>query len=220
MKLSRLLPALVAILIVTGCSDDDPTDRIILYDVVKLEQQTDKISVFTLQKPLADHPVTLTSPRPVIDTDIITVGERLLLAYIPATSEAYTDSQITVTGYSQITNGVLTFEKINDIKDLDTEPVYLLSVWRSGDCLNFHIRLPFDNKPRTFTLAADTDSADPSSPDLYLIHGRETIFPTFDRAYYASFDISALTDDPGISSFTLHLNNSNLPENTFRFDLR
>lgn len=218
MKQLKILIAL-AIAALAGCSDEDPTEEIILYDIVKLEQQTSDGSVFTLQKPLAQTTVTLTTSHPVIDTDIVAIGDRLLLAYIPASSEAYTSSAITAKGYSKITNATLAAENISDLKDFDTEPVYLLSVWRSGDYLNFHIRLPYDTNPRVFSLVADTGSPDPSSPDLYLIHGREEITPTFDRAYYASFDISTLTTDPGVTSFTLHLNNSNLPDGTFFFDL-
>ena len=81
-----------------------------------------------------------------------------------------------------------------------------------------HVRLPYQQGPRDFTLAMPEIQADSSYPDIYLVNASETDVATFSRAYYASFDISALINDPQVEGFTLHLNNSNLNLDEIRFD--
>lgn len=210
---------LLALIVAPGCSsDDNPSDEAVIYDIVCLARDSDDGSVFTLSKPGSDDVITLTT-RQRIDTKLIPVGNRLLLRYVPDGGVAYQSGPVTVSGYGTIVNGNLTRLPENDIEGWDATPVYLLSAWRSGNYLNIHARLPYDERPRAFTLAVPDTQSGNTFPDLYLVHALEADVTTFSRAYYISFDISELVDDTLVDGFTLHVNNSNLDLKEIKFDL-
>ncbi len=205
----------------TSCADNgDPSSEIVSYDIVRLESQTEAGAVFSLQKPLATQPVTYTTAHR-INTDAFPIGNRLLIAYVPVSGVAYTSGEISLRGVAQITNSTLQNVDPADIPYWADDAVWLLSAWRSGNYLNIHARLPYGESPRQFGVACDTVGGDPSWPDLYLVHSLSDEAPaaTFDRAYYASFDISPLTTSATVRGFTLHLNNSNLRLDAIPFTL-
>lgn len=213
-------PLFAILLILTffcSCSDDTPSDTAALYDIVKLESQSSSGAVFTLCKPGSDEEIRLTAAGVNLNADIVAVGDRCLLIYTPADGQAYKSGAVNARGYQRIVNGTLQTVTDSDIAGWDRDPVYLLSAWRMGNYLNMHLRLPFDDNPRKFTLAMSETPADPSCPDLYLIHALQADVATFSRAYYASFDISQLIADPAVTGFTLHVNNSNLNLDTLHF---
>lgn len=214
---------MTAIALVSGCSDDSdgPTDEIVSYDIACLKSQDSKLGgVYTLQLPLSSTSVTYYTKQ-LIDTTRIHVGDRLLIAYVPS-GKPYTSGNISLRGYAPITNSKLLFGSETDIENFDRDPVYLLSAWLSGPYLNVKARLPYDESPRRYGVAVDTVALkkNPGCPEIYLIHelGQATNpDATFPRAYYASFDLSALLADQAVETITLHLNNSNLPDNTITF---
>ncbi|MBD5210895.1 MAG: hypothetical protein HDS77_06475 [Bacteroidales bacterium] len=212
--------SLIAIMlaVLTGCSDDNPPQSPVYYDIVCLEADSADGSVFSLTKPGSAEEITLVAPQRV-NTDIVPVGNRLLLMYyIPVGGEAYKSGPVTVRGYGTIVNGTL--EESDGVPEgWDRDPVYLLSAWQSGRYLNIHARLPYDENPRRFTLAMPAGQTDSSCPDIYLVHALAEDVTTFSRAYYVSFDISALVDDPAVTGFTLHLNNSNLRLDEIKFTI-
>lgn len=220
---TRVLTAILCILsliLPAGCSDNsDPTSEIVIYDIVAFRGQEDGYSHFSISKPRSQETVTFTAQGAVINTELVSPGQSLWLAYTTNGRQAYTSGDITVKGYSVITNASMIdlSREVIDSESSTAEPVYLLSAWISENFLNLHLQLPYDDKVRLFTLARDTDSPDPCCPDLYLIHRREAQTPTFDRAYYVSYDISELTSDSSISGFTLHLDDTNLPIGTIEF---
>lgn len=219
MKKLLLLNILLLMMVsLSSCSgDDNPSEQAVIFDIVCLERVTDAGSVFTLSKPSADEIITLQAPQR-IDTRLVPEGDRLLIMYVPDGGVAYRSGPVTVKGYGLIVNGTLAETEGESVDGWDRDPVYLLSAWRAGKYLNLHARLPYDENPRAFTLAMPRIQADRSYPDIYLEHALAADVTTFSRAYYASFDISRLIDDPDVKGFTLHLNNSNLDLNEIRFD--
>ena len=217
-KMKKYFSVIVILLLsLTSCSDDNPSDSAVLFDIVCLEEDSENGSVFTLCRPGNDEVITLTTPQR-LDTRVVAAGDRFLLMYVPESGEAYRSGAVTAKGYGKIVNGELTVTEGNEIEGWDREAVYLLSAWRAGKYLNMHVRLPYQQGPRDFTLAMPEIQADSSYPDIYLVNASETDVATFSRAYYASFDISALINDPQVEGFTLHLNNSNLNLDEIRFD--
>lgn len=207
--------------VATSCADNpDPSSEMVLYDIVKLESQDESGAVFSLQKPLAEQAVVYTTGQR-IDTKSFPVGNRLLIAYVTDSGEAYKSGKITLKGVAQITNSSLKNVDPKDIQNWADDAVWLMSAWRSGNYLNIHARLPYNESPRHFGVACDTVGGDPTWPDVYLIHslGDNAPTATFDRAYYASFDISSLTTSDAVRGFTLHLNNSNLRLDAIPFSL-
>lgn len=210
---------LLALIAAPACSsDDNPSDEAAIYDIVCLAADSAAGSVFTLSKPGSDDVITLTSSQR-IDTKLIPVGNRMLLRYVPVSGVAYQSGPVTVSGYGTIVNGRLTHLPANAIEGWDATPVYLLSAWRSGNYLNIQARLPYDERPRAFTLAMPDTQSGNSYPDLYLVHAMEADVTTFSRAYYISFDITELVGDTQVDGFTLHVNNSNLDLKEIKFDL-
>lgn len=210
---------LLSALFITSCSDDnDPSTEADIYDIVCLESSGDNGSVFTLSKPDSNDIITLTAPQR-INTKLVPEGNRLLLRYVPEGGKAYTSGPVTVKGYGTIVNGKLNTCTPEELEGWDKTPVYLLSCWRSGNFLNIYARLPYDNTPRAYSLSMEENPANPTYPDLYLIHALETDVNTFSRAYYSSFDITELCANPDIEGFTLHVNNSNLHLDEIKFEL-
>ena len=209
---------LLLLLSLTSCSDDEPSDTAYLYDIVKLESDSQSGSVFTLCKPGSDKIITLTA-RQRVDTRKVPVGNRLLLMYVPASgAEAYQSCEVTAKGYGTIVNGDLTMVEGSEIEGWDNGAVYLLSAWRAGNYLNIHCRLPYQQPPRSLSLMMPEIQADATYPDVYLVDDADIDVATFERAYYASFDITTLIEDTDVKGFTLHLNNSNLNLDAIRFD--
>lgn len=201
-----------------SCSDDEnPSNEAVIYDIVCLEETSESGSVFTLSKPSSDDTVTLTATQQ-IDSRYVATGERLLLKYVPESGVAYQSGKVTVKGYGVIVNGELTATEGDAPEGWDKDPVYLLSAWRAGRYLNMHVKLPYDENPRDFKLVIPSNQVDERYPDVYLVHALDADVTTFSRAYYASFDVAMLIDNPDIDGFTLHVNNSNLSLDALRFD--
>lgn len=207
---------------VSGCSDEEPTAEITLYDIVKLESYGEAGCTFTMTKPLSAELITLSTPQH-IDTSLVHVGNRLLIAYVPSNGEAYTSTRVTLSGYSTILNYDLEDTCLfpERFPNWDADPVWLMSAWQSGNYLNVRVRLPYSEEPRQFALVRNLlETCSPDCPNLYLVHNLDNAdFNTFDRAYYASFDISSLCEDAYIKGFNLILNNSNLKVDTIPFTL-
>jgi hypothetical protein len=214
-----LVIATYLLLAFSACSDDNnPSDQITLYDIVAFRGQDDGYSHFSIQQS-PDADITLyRAQHAVIDTAKIAPGQRLMIVYT-ADQGAYHSGNINVKAYRLINNAQLLSQAISGDDLADLEPIYLLSTWRSESFLNFHVSLPYSDQPRLFSLVLDTNSPNPSCPDLYLLHRRQQIAETFNRAYYISFDISDLTSNPAIVGFTLHLDNANLPQDSIPFAL-
>lgn len=210
------LPIIGMAALLAGCSDETPSEVAVVYDIVAFRGQEAGPSTFTVAKPGSGVVATYTAQHAVINTEYVEPGQRLMLAYtLPDGREPYTSGAVNVTGYSRINNAEMS-EGTHDKTVIENpEDVYLQSVWLSECYLNFNLMLPYDDNARLLDLMLDLDSADPACPDVYLLHRRIEQQPTFQRRYYISYDISALVDNLSISSFTLHLDNSNLPDKTF-----
>lgn len=201
-------------IITEACSDrNDFSEEIVSYDIVKLETQNELLADFTLQKPRSSEMVTYRS-IPLVDTNLVKIGQCLRIAYIPKNGVPYTSGGIILKGYQPINNDTLRSGRINNYPDWNRDPVYLLSAWLSGDYLNVHCRLAYDEAPRVLRLLADSLSIDDPMPECYLMHTLKEPVNSFMRAYYISFDISALRAKEGCRGLRLRLNNSNLPVDT------
>ena len=148
-----------------GPEEVNPT----VYDIVCLRGMDDAGSTFTLTKPDGDRIITYTAPQH-IDTTLVAIGERLMLAYTPATpGAAYTSGPVTATGYSTVFNDPLRAAVIDSFPEWRRDPVYLLSAWMSEDFLNLRARLTFDERQRRLFVMVDTTTTANPYPDCYLV---------------------------------------------------
>lgn len=87
----------------------------------------------------------------------------------------------------------------------DADPVNLMACWRGGHKIYMRLKLQYSADPRRFALIVDPETADTPNPELYLYHSRPVDNPSFDRQYYAAFDISPLWEDEAVSTVTVHI---------------
>lgn len=220
--LTRILSAFVLLAAAAGCRDTSGPDRVnpTLYDIVCLRSIDTDGSTFTLTMPEGNNVITYYASE-LVDTAIVPVGNRLMLAYRAAeASKPYTTGSITAIGYSLIYNDVLRGGTIDSFPEWERDPVYLLSAWMSEDFLNLRARLTFDTKPRRLFVMIDTLTVEEPYPTCYLVHQLSEPLENFDRAYYISVDMSALRKLAGCRGFRLLLHDSNLDLDSLTFELK
>lgn len=217
--LGTLLPGLCALLTLVSCGEDgvDGPVAMELTDIVTFEGLEGSTGVFTFRK-VDDTPVIrLTAAG--FEPAGVPVGSRMMLRYVPLSGETYASGAVTVTGQAYITQSQIGLEWAPEYDAWDSSPVYVYSIWRSGQYINMHVRLPYVVNPRLFGLVADPSTLDAARPDVYLVHILpEDAVLTFTREYYASFDLSPLWNEQAVSGITLHVANSNLDKHIFTFD--
>lgn len=214
-KLSALPVA--GIIALTSCGDDKPeSGTAVLQDIAEFSTQTPTAAHFGIYRENAPD-VLLTATGVSIDESRVKPGESLLITYIPESGQANRSGEISLLSYYAINNSAMTAGDIADYPDWDRDEVYLISIWRAGDKIDMRCRLTYDANPRRFMLMLDQSTASNETPDLYLVHELASPVESFDRNYYAAFDISELWAQPTCRGVTVHVANSNLPQRSFTF---
>lgn len=189
---TRTLRSLLASALLLGatasCSDDRGIDGPVemqLWDIATYEGSgTQGGSVFTFRQ-VDDSPlITLTSDRSFEKAES---GDRMALRYIPESGKAYTSGPVRLLSASKVTQSDVDLEWKEEFDAWDRDKVYVYSVWRSGDYINFNVRLTYSSEPRIFRLAVPPESLDSDMPDVYLVHIMAEETDNHDRAYLASF---------------------------------
>ncbi|WP_297063696.1 NigD-like C-terminal domain-containing protein [uncultured Duncaniella sp.] len=213
------LLAILTSFVLTSCNDDDGIDgpvEIALWDIVTYEGKGSdgKGSVFTLRQ-VDDSPlVTLTSTSGLQDIEAPT---RLMIRYIPEGGEAYVSDRIQLLGASKINTGEAATEWKDDYDNWNRDKVFLYSAWRTGTYINFHLRLTYSTEPRIFNLVLDPDTRQSETPEFYLVHIMAEETDYHDRAYFASFDIGEIWNDPKTKGVKIHIADTNLNKDIFTF---
>lgn len=217
---SLLALALIMLALTCSCSDETgfkgPVEMQ-LWDIVTYEGSTDggDRSRFTFRQ-VDDSPlITLISPT-LLPAET-TAGTRMIIRYIPESGEAYTSGNITLLSAARINQSPVATEWKEEFDNWNRDKVYLYSVWRTGNHLNFHVRLTYDPEPRLFQLAADPATIGTEYPDIYLVHIMASPTDYHDRAYFASFDIAGVWNSPQTKGIRLHVANTNLDQQEFTF---
>lgn len=196
-----------------SCADEDDTDihHATLYDVVEFTSQNSSGTVFTLWRPDATTSVSLTTSTPVINTSLVAPGESVFIAYTPLDGKAYTSGPVEVSAYGTVNNAPLMKAASDKLEGWDSEPIYLMSLWRAGNKVCLRLRMTYDTAPRLFALVLDEATAEDEYPTAYLFHKRPSDVPNFSRQYYAAFDLSSLWNTPGCKGLRIRVSNSNIP---------
>lgn len=195
----------------SGTDSDDAPRAVTLYDIVELTAADATSATFTLWRPDATTPVTLTAHNPSTDLSAIQAGNCVFLGYTPLNGEAHTSSDIEITALGTVNNSTLKKASPEKIEGWDTDPVYLMSLWRAGDKICMRVRLTYDTDPRLFMLVADETTATDPYPTAYLYHSRRDSRPNFSRQYYAAFDVTNLWNTPDCQGLRIRVCNSNIP---------
>ncbi len=216
MKIKHLISvSIVAVTTATACSDDSYNDSIMLSDVVSIHAVDESEgTTFTFRR-YDDSPViTLVDPSLKINAEY--VGNRALLYYYPESGQAYESGSISVAGINIINSDTTIIRPISRY-DWDASPIFLNSIWRSGEFLNFRMRLDYSEVPRYFGLVVDSLTLTDPEPQLYLVHDLNGAPDNFLRENYASFDITNVWNQPTCRAITVHVNDINLNNDTYKF---
>lgn len=218
--LACLMLTVFAATYLTSCDDDEdvpvyPNDS--FYDIVTFIGHSKGNAVFELQKDGDSEPVRLTATGFSLDTTSIKVDTRLLLGYVPKSGIAYQTDEITVTGIGSIFNDKVRSVDMTTLPDWDKNEIYLFSLWRTGKYINLFCQLTYTVNNAAFGLLADEMTLDNEYPDLYLVYEMDSSPESYNKNFYASIDISDVWNRSTCRGVTIHLNNSNLGEDTFTF---
>lgn len=216
---NSLFATLAIALIAAGCNDnDDPGPQTpVIQNIAELTASSDDGAEFAIYREGAPD-IFLSARNARIDPSRVKTGESLMISYTMADGgDTNRSGDINLRAYYAINNGTLVKGDIADFPDWSRDEVYLISIWRAGDKIDLRCRLTYDSNPRTFMLLLDEATASNAVPDLYLVHQLDHPVESFDRNYYAAFDISSLWDLASCQGVTIHVANSNLPQNEYRF---
>ncbi len=215
----RATPAIVIAMIATGCGDDDDPgpQTPVISDIVELTASTPSGSTFAIYREKSPD-IILNAPGAQVDLSRIKIGESLLATYTMADGgDAGRSGDINLRSYYAINNSTLVKGDIADFPEWDKDEVYLISIWRAGNKIDLRCKLTYDPSPRTFMMLLDESTAGNPVPDLYLVHQLQQPVESFDRNYYAAFDIDSLWEQTTCEGVTIHIANRNLPQREYRF---
>ncbi len=215
----RATPAIVIAMVATGCADDDDPgpQTPVISDIVELTASTPSGSTFAIYREKAPD-IILNAPGARVDLSRVKIGESLLATYTMADGgEAGRSGDINLRSYYAINNSTLVKGDIADFPEWDKEEVYLISIWRAGNKIDLRCKLTYDPTPRTFIMLLDESTAGNPVPDLYLVHQLQQPVESFDRNYYAAFDIDSLWAQTTCEGVTVHIANRNLPQREYQF---
>lgn len=199
-----------------SCSSDEGYNDRIFYSSIVTIESTDEAAgtVFSFQR-YDDSPlITLTAPDRTVDKK--RVGTRALLYYYPESGDPYASGRVEIRSLGAINCDTAIIRPIERY-EWDHDAIFLNALWRTGEYINLRMRAEYSDKPRYFGLVVDSLTLDNPWPEAYILHNLDGAPPGYLRESYASFDISKVWRQPGCLGLRIHVNDSNLPADTYVF---
>lgn len=207
---------MIAGMLTSGCSDQGQEEPhpATLYDLMEVASVDASGHVqLHLYGNDADIPQVMSGQLPADGRALPVAGTSILVAYLPQGGGEVTP--IAIENWSRINNSTVVVpdedseEKNKDVlAGWDTDPVGLRAIWRGGSKIYMRMLLPYDSAPRRFALVQDPATAGSAVADLYLYHRRTGQGSTFDRQYYAAFDLSPLLEQPEVEEVRVFIANN------------
>ncbi len=119
-------------------------------------------------------------------------GDRVFLNYTPLQNDS-----IKINRISPIFLGDI--KKTDNIEEIKTEPVKIISRWVSGNYFNVSLQVDFHSKAHTIALLRDMEA---EQPTLYLSYTRNDDPPGAPMLTYSSFKLEGLQNQ----DFTIYIN--------------
>lgn len=184
-------------------------------DIVTFVSTTSNTATFEMQQ-RDDSPVITYVARDLsVDTSYCPRGTRLLLAYAPISGEAYKSGYIHVLGMQGVYNAKVKQAAIP--KDWDSNGIFLLEMWRSGNYINISSVITSVDVPKRYDLLVDPTTIDNEFPQLYVVFENAKTNET-ERAYFASFDIKSLLDKSTCRGVVVNLKDTYQGNNQITFE--
>ena len=211
MKISKLLSAaLIAAssLSFSSCSNgNDAQDSYNAIVFVNYEGINEGYHVFKYTEPNTDESINILSQGNFNDTPPA-LGTRVIGVFnVPYNIQIQNNMTLDCVGIGKLNaSGTLTSETFSGGVSFGAQ-FYLTSVSRAGDYIDI-TGLASAEKSK-MRLVADASTMQNEKPTLYLIYELEAPETIGNGQYFASFDISQITQNPMYTGFTLIINNSN-----------
>lgn len=214
MKTSVILISSLLVMSLYSCSDEEYNDRALLSEIVTVAENSQSSAEFRFQR-YNDSPVIILTAKGInVNDDLI--GKRVLLRYYPISGNATSSGEIEIAALSTINCDTTRVAAIDTIA-WDETPIYLNSIWRSGEYINLHLRVIYSNQPRLFNITVDSSTIDNPVPQLYLCHNTFSAPDNYNFETYASYDISKIWSRPTCSGIEIHVNDTNLKKDIYSF---
>ena len=151
------MAALMAVTL-SSCSDEEYSTEMMLSDIITVTSVGNDTR-FEFQR-YDDSPlIKLTAGN--VDLPEKIVNNRVLLRYYPESGEPYVSGAIKVVGLTLINNDTTRIRPIEKYNWTAT-PVFLNSIWRTGNYLNLRMKVEYSEKPRQFGLVVDSSHTEKS----------------------------------------------------------
>ncbi len=194
LKFSLLFLSLLMMTLALGSCTDSENDEVMpagtIFDIATFVDQGASGAVFSLQRSQFSPEITLTAVGQTINTGLFKIGDRVLIAYTPASGNPDISGNINLYAMGLVTNGTAQIKTAAESDNFASQPVRLASVWLTGKYLNFNVKVDCTLQPKTFTIYADEASMGSDCPELYLIFETDDAGSAYWQERYASFDIS------------------------------
>ena len=208
-RLSKLLAlAILPLLALTGCNNDDPTPTPTIFSVfATLDPTGDNSSVFSVQEKDDSPVITLTSDRKV-DTEILPIGNRCIISYANASEKPFVSGAITLYGIQLVANGKVENATEAEIQQLTADPITVRSIGRTGSYINLQCSAPVSLEPKQFGLYVDKASLDTESAKVYVGFRSDAPGTLDDKQFFGSFSIASLLQNPALKQIIIHYQNN------------
>ena len=217
-KIRHIILLFIISVFVISCDKEGPySEQAALYDIVTFEGNTSDGASFTFQRRDDSPLISLFAKGVNLGGNDVKQCDRLLIGYYPESGQAYTSDNITLLSVTKVNQDTLHTATMDKIAGWDADAVFLNSMWRTGKYINMYIRVDYSTSKRDFSLTMDEATREEEYPHLYLVHNLLDAPNSFTRRAYASFDISSIWDCEHCKGVIIHINDSNLKNETYTF---
>ncbi len=215
MKSQKFISFILMAASLYSCSDEDYNDRALLSEIVTVAKNTSEGAEFEFIR-YDDSPAIMLIARGINVNDEI-IGRRMLLRYYNVEENTSASSrEIEIAALSVINNDTVHVAGIDTIA-WNATPIYLNSIWRTGQYINIHLRVVYTETARLFNLTVDSATIDNAVPQLYMCHDIFDAPDNYMFETYGSYDISKIWNRPTCSGIDIHINDSNLNKDIYSF---
>lgn len=197
----------------TSCNSDKGYEpgQAVYYDIVTLVSTNDKGTVVSLQQDGDSPLVTLTFPEQRIDTTLVPVKSRFLIAYTTSSGKPYESGTATLYGIGYVYNSVLTYGTKDSTHSWATMQQNILSFWRTGNWINIQAECTYTSeRPKTYDLVVDETTLDTDYPEVHLIYEPSQSGDGLNtKLFYSSFNIEDVWSLPNVKGLKVSVYGNN-----------
>lgn len=208
MKLSKLLFATVCSFALFSCNEDTPDNGVqkeIYTDIVTLTKNEPGDVVFTFRK-LDDSPTITLKSATQLDTKLYSVGNRLVMSYLPLSETHYLSDDISVYGVATAIGAGDPVQVVSPsgYSGWLSSYVNINSIWRTGDYLNIVFTAESAPSPKKCVVVCDQTTIDSEYPELHLIFEPGTGSKYSEYAFYVSYSLADIYKDKNVKGVKVY----------------